>query len=162
VVSILSSPLLGTLAPSATLSAPGVGAILARAGDADGDGYDDVWAGTVDSAYLVSGPITGDGDLSSAVASVATVAGLVSLDGGQELDGDAVPDLAWVDGDTLCLASGPFWGAVEADASYAAHATSTAFAGDTDADGRAEVLVSRAADPERGAAGVSSLLFQEP
>lgn len=138
------------------------GDFLAGAGDADGDGMDDVLIGTGDgTVYVQAGPITGEVDLWYATATIE--GDLVSAAGVGDTDGDGHADI--VVGSTLAdvegrgrlgnygaayLFSGAPSGALSADAADATlYGTveqgkagwTVAAAGDTDADGLDDVLV---------------------
>lgn len=77
----------------------GAGSALAMGGDLDGDGWDDLVVGVpgddaggadAGAVYVLSGPVVGEGDLSSAVAFPSHA---FSLAGGADVDGDGRPDL---------------------------------------------------------------------
>lgn len=166
---LLNGPLSGTWslpdAPVAfrgTATEGGAGTIVASAGDRNGDGLDDVLIGTnghAGTVFLVNGPFDGIVDLWDADASVE-LPYLTSAANAGDVDADGLPDLVvgdaskdgsgWGDG-YVCLFVGALSGTVGAaaatatlkgDSLYEHVGESVHTAGDVDADGFGDVIVS--------------------
>lgn len=138
------------------------GAALVGIGDVDADGWSDVLigAGEQGKAWIVRGPMTGNGDLSAADGQIVTptVTGYkaTTLTGGPDLDGDGAADVVLGVCGNLS-GSGPtgavYFGAATARGIVALDAAriavpgclgdrvSVAIAGDTDGDGASELFV---------------------
>ncbi len=123
----------------------GLGGALARAGDVDGDGVDDLLFGGAGAAWLVRGPLSGPG---ADLAPAATVAdaeggrGLGTALAGADVDGDGFADLALGGDEDAWILLGPVSGAIDvagADATLAGGGGLAA--ADADGDGLADLLV---------------------
>jgi hypothetical protein len=157
------------------------GADVSGAGDVDSDGHDDIlvgapasysagsWAG---AAYLVLGPVTGTLDLSLADAKLLGELDHwtgEALSSAGDVDGDGHDDLlvgTWWDSAALVL--GPVTGTLDlarADLKLVGEeiddaCCNVADAGDVDADGRADILLSDPGNDHGGdRAGAAYLLY---
>jgi hypothetical protein len=133
------------------------GSALARAGDLDGDGYDDVAVGAPqydEFAHAWFGP--GYAEVRSGASGAVLLHFVVAasdrlgfaIDGGYEIDGDGVPDLLVGDPDVnFCLGAVHAVSGTSGATIYTVNGTSSsfghdvAFLGDLDGDGRAEFAI---------------------
>ncbi len=176
---IIGHPGAGQIDPATTLARlvgdaadDRVGWAVTGAGDLDADGFDDVWVsacadGTAGvqagAAYLLSGPLAGDVDVTSAAltvtgAAAGDLAGY-ALDAGHDVTGDGVDDLlvgspyedsggskagavyvmsgSLIGTRSLSAATATRYGQVSLDRA----GTSAAFGGDLDGDGVGDLIV---------------------
>ena len=167
------------------------GVSVAGAGDVDGDGYDDVLVGAnghdsyAGAAYLVSGPITGDIDLSSATrwtgdpSSTVPNAG-ISVAGAGDVDRDGYDDVligshgddeGGTDAGAAFLMFGPLAGDQDLSSYGAKLAGDVASAyagswvsgcGDTNGDGVPDLLIGARYDGDGGAQAGAAYLVRGP
>ena len=146
-VHIIPGPATGALVPSVTVTTD-KDVRVTSAGDVNVDGYEDLLVGSATGVHLFHGPISTSTDTSSADATLLSDSGIAAVVGGQDLDGDTFLDVSVLeDMGILILVPGPLLGTIalaDAGVAWSTDAVSLDNAGDTDGDGRGEVVFSHA------------------